>query len=411
MSDRPTDNEATAMTNELSVAYDPTTGVMIGERLGRKITVDELVAWSGYERDNVFVDPESIEAKTWPTSMKLQKRGDGGEILDTVPIQVWNHYLRIKIKPRHDETVSASIRDELIAEIRAEKAGASDPVPPSPRTEEGVVVELDLFDPHFQMLAWGPETGSHQDLDIISDRYVDAVCHLVGRAVRDDVSRWLIPVGQDLFHTDKYLDGKSGTTARGTPQDVDTRLAKAAGRVRKILTDIVLELLSVAPVDILIVPGTHDTERSWWMGEVLDARFEGNDHVRVDNRPLSRKYYRIGNSMIGFSHGHNLKPRDFRDYMSQEARKDWAETIYREWHLGHFHHERTLDERGVLVRYLPSLAGTDAWHFQQGFTHSQRGAKAYVWTQDRGVIETIHYSVPVTEEEMSFTAPMLRGDD
>lgn len=400
-------------TETIRVAWDPHTGVATGERLGAPVTEEELVAATGYSIDQVDIVPDSIETKAWPTSMKLEKRDDDGQIIQSEPIQVWNHYLRMKFNPRYDEVVSGLLRDELLEEIRAEKAGAHDPKPPTRDPgEDGVVVELDLFDPHFQLLAWGEETGNDHDLLIISDRYREAAACIRQGALRlgYPIKRWLLPIGQDLFHTDKYLDGKGGTTASGTPQDVDTRLAKAARQVRLILTEVVLDLLESAPVDVLTVPGNHDTERSWWMGEILDARFEGNPNVAVDNEPRMRKYYRIGNSLLGFSHGHKLKDKDLRDYMSQEARTAWAETAFREWHIGHYHHEYVRDTRGILVRQLPSLAGTDAWHFQQGFVHSQRGARGFVWSQDRGIIHTINFNVPVTQKELNVTEPTLRGD-
>lgn len=396
--------------NELNVAYDPTTGVAQAERLGYKVSPKELVNWCGYEMDEVTIFPDSIETKCWPTSMKLDTRDEDGSLVGHHPVQVWNHYLRLKFEPRHDEMVSRLVRDELLEEIRAEKAGAADPVPPQSRSESGVVVELDLFDAHFQMLAWGPETGTHDDLEIKADRFREAARYIRDRAIRDDVSRWLLVVGNDLFHADTTIQGKGGATTHGTPQDVDTRLAKAARVVRRLLTDIILDLLAVAPVDVLVIPGNHDEERSWWMGEVLDARFEGNEYVRVDNRPMLRKYYRVGNSLIGFSHGHRLKDKDLRDHMTREAPDDFAACEYFEWHVGHLHHEYVRDTRGVVVRQLPALAGTDKWHFENGFVGSQKGARGLIWSRDRGMVGTINYNIPRTQEERDFTAPMLRGD-
>jgi len=400
--------------NEVQIAYDPTTGVVQGQALGRKVTVDELLEYAGFTPDQVTFDERDVYTQAWPTSMKLQKRDKDGNILDTSPVQVWNHLTRIRFTPKWDEIVSGSVRQELVEEVRAEKAGTADPEPLQ-RNQSGdpVMVELDIFDPHYQLLAWGPETGQNHDLKIISEK-VRRAAHVLMERVLDtgvNVERWLLVVGNDLFHTDKAgPDGRHPTTTRGTPQDVDSRLAKAAGIVRRDLTAIILDLLQVAPVDVVVVPGNHDRERAWWMGEILEARFHGNENVEVDNRPILRKYYRYGNSLLGLSHGDNEKPKDMRDYMSQEARKDWAETVFREWHIGHYHHERLLDERGVVMRQLPSLAGTDAWHFNEGWVQAIRGARAFVWSRDEGIVHIAQHNVRLTDEEMEFTAPLLRGD-
>lgn len=391
------------MDDEPRIAYDPMTGVVMGEDIGRKVTPEQLISWCGYDVDQVNIVPDSIETKSWPTSMKL----------DDGPAQVWNHYLRLKFEPKWDQLVSATIREDLMAEIRAEKAGQLDPLPPVIASDnaDDVVVELDMFDAHFQMLAWGPETGTNDDLSIKAARVREAAAYIRNNAVRShDVSRWLLIVGQDLFHTDTTISGKGGATTRGTPQDVDTRLAKAAGVVRRLLTQIVLDLLESAPVDVVVVPGNHDEERTWWMGEILDARFEGNPNVRVDNRPMQRKYYRIGNSLLGFSHGDKLKDKDLRDYMTREAPDDFAECEFFEWHVGHLHHEKVWDNRGVVIRQMPALAGTDKWHFENGYVGSQKGARGLIWSKTHGMIGTICFNIPRTEEERGFTRPLLRGD-
>lgn len=397
----------------LNVAWDPKTGVCAAERLGQRVTIEQLVEATGYSMDEVWVDPDRIEATAWPTSMKLEVRDEEtGRIMKSQPIQVWNHRLKAFIRPNHGEVLSRALRDELLEQIRDE-VQQHPRVPRQVKTqcEDEVMVELDIFDAHFQMLAWAPETGQNHDLDIITARYLDAARDLARRAVlasEKPVGKFLLVVGQDLFHTDKYLDGKVATTARGTAQDVDTRFAKAASMVRWVLTEIIEELLAYAPrVEVLVVPGNHDTERAWWIGEVLDARFHADPNVTVDNRPMSRKYVEFGRNLIGFSHGHNEKPKDLRDYMSQEARHAWARTVFREWHIGHWHHELVSDERGVLLRQMPSIASTDKWHFDQGFVHSQKGARAIVYDRWHGPVLVVQHNLPVTPRELAYTDPMF----
>ena len=78
--------------------------------------------------------------------------------------------------------------------------------------------------------------------------------------------------------------------------------------------------------------------------------------------------------------------------MAQEARADWAETMHREWHLGHFHKSKetryTAGDafNGVRVRVLPSLCAADAWHAQMGYVGEQRAAEGYPWSFSDGYI-------------------------
>lgn len=389
---------------DLSVSWDPYAGVVRGERIGQPVSVDALLDACGFRRDEVVLTKD-VETSCWPTSMKLKTRDDTGMVVSEEPIQTWNHRTAVWFQPVREEVISRRWRDELLEDIRSDIHW--DP-PAITVQESGAVVELDLFDAHFQLLAWAQETGENHDLDSITDRYLHCAHVLAARAAEHyPVKSWLLIVGQDLFHTDKYDDGKIATTARGTPQDVDTRLAKAARRVRMVLTRIIRHLRETAPVDVLVIPGNHDTERSWWMGEIIDATFEADEHVRVDNRPMPRKYVRVGNSLIGFSHGDKLKFQNLRDYMTQEAKHDWAETTYREWHVGHLHHEHVLDERGIVIRQMPSLAGTDKWHYDSGYVHSVRGGRAIVWSEEDGPVAVFQQHYPAADS-VQFTEPALR---
>lgn len=154
-----------------------------------------------------------------------------------------------------------------------------------------------------------------------------------------------------------------------------------------------------AAVDIVIVPGNHDEEKAFTLGEVLEARFHNNPKVVVFNQPDQYKYYRWGKSLIGFVHGQNhasdKKRAQLPIQMLRDRPVDCSEAVWLEWHLGHFHSEqedvwkyRTVDHvQDVAVRVLPSLSSTDAWHRQQGYQsvlaaemhiyHKQKGRHAY----------------------------------
>jgi hypothetical protein len=82
--------------------------------------------------------------------------------------------------------------------------------------------------------------------------------------------------------------------------------------------------------------------------------------------------------------------------MADEAPQLWATTKYREFHIGHIHHEKQIssglvDEfRGVMVRAVPSLSQIDYWHHSSGY-RSTRSAHCYEYDDERGLINLAIY--------------------
>jgi len=76
--------------------------------------------------------------------------------------------------------------------------------------------------------------------------------------------------------------------------------------------------------------------------------------------------------------------------MASEAPDAWAKSKHREIHVGHFHKRKQTQYLagdtfgGVTVRVLPSLSGTDAWHFSKGYVKGLRAAEAYLWSKRGG---------------------------
>ena len=252
--------------------------------------------------------------------------------------------------------------------------------------DDGCLYEIAMPDVHFGRLAWGEETG--EDFDIgIAQRAVNSVIEqLLSFTYKYNIAKVLLPFGNDFFNSDNL----ENTTAHGTPQQEDTRWQKTFRRGRELAVEIIDACAAIAPVDILIVPGNHDQQRSFYLGEVLQAWYSNNDNVQIDNCAASRKYYRYGNSLIGFAHGYSEKVQSLPLIMALEAPDMWAQTTYREWHTGDKHHKedmifRANESNGVLVRILRSLAPDDAWTFGKGFK-SLKAAEAFLWHEQQGLL-------------------------
>ena len=254
----------------------------------------------------------------------------------------------------------------------------------SPRNQ---LVEVDFFDVHLGKQSWDEETGENYDLDIAVARCHTALNKLLSRIDKSKVEKILLPIGNDLSH----IDNKAGTTTAGTPVDSDTRFGLIFRTCKKLVVDMITELSKVAPVDIIVVPGNHCEATTFTLGEVLEAWYRNDPNVNINNSPKLRKYYQYGKNMIMFTHGDKEKHAELGLIAAHEEARMWSETKYREVHLGHFHKSKSIsyttgDEfPGFKVRILPSLSGSDAWHYSQGYM-SMKGAKAFVWDKEEGLI-------------------------
>jgi hypothetical protein len=95
--------------------------------------------------------------------------------------------------------------------------------------------------------------------------------------------------------------------------------------------------------------------------------------------------------LIGFEHGHSIRNVvRLAALMANECRNDWAETSYREWHLGDQHRKGSakpamLEEQGVSVEYLPGLTPPNEWHRLKSYNWQKRAGMAFVWDYWQGL--------------------------
>ena len=256
------------------------------------------------------------------------------------------------------------------------------------------LLELDIFDLHLGKLSWKGETGEDYDMEIASNRYIECVRELIGRVKMETIDKILLPIGNDMIH----IDNKFKTTTNGTPQDTDSRFTKIIKVARALLVRVIDELSLYAKVDVIVVPGNHDQTVMFSLGEILDAFYTSNRRVNIYNSPKLRKYYQYGQSMIMFTHGSEEKHADLGLIAATEEPLMWANTKYREVHLGHLHKSKSVkytnvDEyQGFKIRIINSLSGTDAWHYSKGYM-SLKGAEAFVWDKEKGLVSNHFYNL------------------
>jgi len=250
------------------------------------------------------------------------------------------------------------------------------------------LLTVSIFDHHFGKLAWAAETGENYDLKIAERLYLAAVDDLMDKTKGYPVEKILFPVGQDFYH----IDNGNNTTTNGTPQDADGRYGKIIATGEMACIHAIDRLRTVAPVEVVWIPGNHDRTTSYHLCRVLQAWYRNEDRVTVNVGDELRKYFRYGVNLIGLTHGNEEKHADLPMLMANESRVDWAETTHHEFMTGHYHRAKQLHflpldtQGGVLIRTLPSLSAADAWHKMRGYFGGERTAEAYLHSKEKGYV-------------------------
>lgn len=254
--------------------------------------------------------------------------------------------------------------------------------------EKNRLLEIALYDHHFGQLSWGQETGgANYDSEIAYNLAMDAVDNLLSRTDLDRLEKISIPIGNDFFN----VNGATNTTFAGTPQTEDGRWKKTFVRGRELWINIIEKCMQIAPVDVIVVPGNHDFERTFYLGESLSCWFSKSKDVHIDNSPNPRKYYVYGNTLSLYTHGDKEVNNTIHYIMATDKPDLWGKIKYKEVKKGHVHHKTSIsyqttgEDHGVRIVTYPSLVSLDDWHSGKGYS-SLRESTAIEYDREAGRI-------------------------
>ena len=332
-----------------------------------------------------------VDLDTWQVQKHVVNQWGDGSMLQ---VKVW---LERKIPKPTEDAVRALI-ERLIPE-EEQISVLRNPLMYDPR---GHMLLISPVDHHFGKMAWAQETGDDYDIKIAERLYVGAIDDAIQKTAGYKINEIHMPVGSDLFH----FDSSRGKTANETQMDVDSRPQKVfvAGCMAVIAA--VERAAEVANIHIHFVPGNHDPTWSHHLCVVLWARFKNDKRVTVDFGPAGRKYIEYGTNLLLLTHGdmsqQNLKMLPLQLAVSEPER--WGRTTNREIHIGHVHHQKEVhyipleEHSGVVVRTLPSLCGTDEWHYTKGYINNQRAMVSILYSFDSGYIgQFLSYAKDILE--------------
>jgi hypothetical protein len=352
------------------------------------MTAEQQVVQLRDEQGKKWTEIGDIIGVSRDAARRMYSRGKGAP--GEAPLPQKGDFRRWAKKAEWPAIIEA-LREGILEDIRSE-AYASTPLgeasPPS-SVPAGLLLEVAAVDAHFGKLSWQDETGFNWDVKMAVAEYKARIEDIAARAPSFGAIAEIVHiVGNDALQTDNL----AGTTTSGTYVDTDTRYIRSFRHARSAHSWAIRRLAEVAPVRVVVIPGNHDRLTAFHLGEVLAAEFADHPRVTVDNSPKLRKYYRYGVNLLGWTHGSEEKVADLPLLMAQEEPELWAETKWREWHIGHLHKIREMrftaadSFNGVRVRILPALCPPDAWHYQRGFVGEQKATEAYLWHPTAGYV-------------------------
>jgi hypothetical protein len=234
--------------------------------------------------------------------------------------------------------------------------------------EEDFLLEIPLFDTHFGI-------SDYEYYKPTQSEIFDKINYRKWKEI-------LFIVGQDLFHNNDFR----GATANGTPIEV-VDMEKAWEDCCKFYEPLIVKALKNSDnVKVIYSKGNHDETISWAFVKYLKARFP---QVECDSKFIERKIHTFGKVFIGITHGDKANNKDIANIFIKDFSLEWANSMVKEIHKGHFHVEDGKDIFGTMVRTLATRNKTDKWHEDKGFIGAHKRFMLFEYSET--ALKSIYY--------------------
>lgn len=179
----------------------------------------------------------------------------------------------------------------------------------------------------------------------------------------------VIEVGGDILHSD-FL--KKTQTVRGTQLDhVDT--IKAWNDAAEFVKGIIEPAIENSEVtELYAIGGNHDFSMQFGFVEMIKARYP---QLNVFNPGSYRQVFMYGKVGILLAHGDTARNK-LSQLFASEYPEVWANSVWRETHMGHLHTEVVKDENGAIHREFGTPKPNDGYEIKGGFTMNSKTMKA-----------------------------------
>ena len=239
-----------------------------------------------------------------------------------------------------------------------------------------------IADVHMGMLSWIEETGKNYNT-----KEADKITRCVISRLMDRTppcEECLILNLGDFLHVDNQVHQ---TERSGNVLDVDGRYAKILNIAIKLMRYIIeYGLQRHKKVTVINCTGNHDDLGSLWLSAALQNIYEKETRLTIINEPKFRHYYTYGNTLIGCTHGNDIKLKDLPLIMATEMPEKWGKSKYRYFYTGHFHHDIISEYGDCKVETFRAICPQDAFSVSKGYM-AGRDMKCIIIDPEKGEIE------------------------
>lgn len=273
---------------------------------------------------------------------------------------------KIRVKPKERSGLDKETIDGWF-DAMGKKSPASPAMFANP-VRKGAELEVTITDVH---------VGGDNNQDV-GERFRQTILQIANKASNAKVSKITVAQIGDMLQ----YDSADKKTANGTPQNSPLDFPPMFNAAADLLIFALETLSQVADVEMKNIPGNHDRLTGYALGKAIEFYMRRDRRVVVDadySNPW--KYKMFFDNLVMWTHG-DMNKNNLKSLLHREARKEYGRSKHAEIHIGHWHHEKTIEGDGVTLRYLASMSHPDGWHQRSGYTGQRENMTCFVWTPD-----------------------------
>ena len=285
---------------------------------------------------------------------------------------------------------------EIIEDMVKQVEGKAKPVPTPKINDDDLLSFYPLPDLHFGLLVDKNDSNHdyHYDLNI-AERWVKASMTYLVDSAPNSKEAVICDLG-DFLHA----ENSENRTKSGHALDVDGRNPK----IVRIAFEIVKQLIEMTLtkheiVHVYSIPGNHSEQSGIFLKEYLAAWFRNEPRVKIYNQThASQQYHSYGQNILGFSHGHELRPERAAEVLVFDNQAIFSSTLYRTFHFGHFHQNKTFETPLCNIEIHKNIIPRDAWAEGMGFRGHIGQAKSITYHKEYGEIGRNVFNIRMMEK-------------
>lgn len=298
--------------------------------------------------------------------------------IDLDKYKITNYWTKLKSNGKFTSSVFATLRkpdDYGIEEFQKFLESYSpDYNVPDEKEEhfEYMDAEISIADFHL-----AKKTLEGETIETKGSHFITTLVNLIGRMTACfKLHKIVFPISNDFFHTDNYQN----STTNGTPQDILVGYDKEYEVGFDLLVKAIATLRQHCnTLEVILVQGNHDRTKSFYLTHALEVFFARDSHIKFKREHSTTKWTCLGDTFIGYHHG-NCKLDDLPLlFATGDGSEMFGKCKYREVHTGDKHHYMAKEIKGVRIQQMPSLSGTDRWHYDNNYVHNIRAGLALVY--------------------------------